>query len=77
VTNLDDPVESYHRFITRVIKEYESLAVIFNMITVDAEQSMSDQHYKIRELFKDGITRPWSDWNEEAVAEWLMLAGGE
>jgi len=38
---------------------------------------MSDQHYKIRELFKDGITRPWSDWNEEAVAEWLMVAGGE
>jgi len=77
VTNLDDPVESYHRFITRVIKEYESLAVIFNMITVDAEQSMSDQHYRIRELFKEGITRPWSDWNEEAVAEWLMVAGGE
>src|SRR6476646_1486178 len=50
VTNLDDPVESYHRFITRVIKEYESFAVVFNMSTVDAEQSMSDQHYKIREL---------------------------
>src|SRR5690349_20480138 len=34
VTNIEDPVESYHRFITRVIREYESLAVIFNFITL-------------------------------------------
>ena len=40
VTNIDDPAESYHRFITRVIREYESLAVIFNFITVDAEQTI-------------------------------------
>src|SRR6058998_501302 len=25
ITDLDDPVESYHRFVTRVIREYESL----------------------------------------------------
>lgn len=75
VTQLDDPVESYHRFISRVIREYESLALIFNMITVDAEQSMSDQHYRIRELFKEGIQRPWSDWNTDAVVEWLALDG--
>src|SRR4051812_4770284 len=36
VTDVADPVESYQRFITRVIREYESLALIFNMITVDA-----------------------------------------
>jgi dTMP kinase len=75
ITQLDDPVESYHRFITRVIREYESLAIIFNMITVDAEQSMSEQHYKIRELFRQGAGRPWSDWNAEAVVEWLSLNG--
>jgi dTMP kinase len=75
VTQLDDPVESYHRFISRVIREYEALAVVFNMITVDAEQSMSDQHYRIRELFKEGVARPWSDWNAEAVVEWLALDG--
>jgi dTMP kinase len=75
VTNLEDPVESYHRFITRVIKEYESLAIIFNMITVDAEQPMSDQHYQLRELFKQGAERPWSDWNADAVAEWITLNG--
>src|SRR5215467_9562071 len=38
VTNVDDPVESYQRFVTRVIREYEALAVIFNFITVDAER---------------------------------------
>src|SRR5438045_1986620 len=43
VTELDDPVESYYRFIRRVIKEYESLAIIFNMITIDAEQPIGDQ----------------------------------
>src|SRR5213593_4762722 len=50
VTEVDDPVESYQRFIGRVIKEYESLALIFNFVTVDAEQSISQQHYRIREL---------------------------
>src|ERR1700755_1293921 len=33
VTALEDPVESYKRFVTRVIREYESLALIFNFIT--------------------------------------------
>ena len=51
---MDDPVESYQRFIARVIREYESLALIFNMITVDAEQSIGEQHHQIRELFLEG-----------------------
>ena len=51
VTEVDDPVESYQRFIARVIREYESLALIFNFITVDAEQSIGEQHRQIRELF--------------------------
>ena len=74
VTDLDDPVESYHRFIARVIREYESLALIFNMITVDAEQSIGEQHHLIRRLFLEGRERPWSDWNADAVAEWLGQA---
>jgi dTMP kinase len=77
VTNLDDPVESYRRFVTRVIREYQSLALIFNMITVDAEQTMSDQHYRLRELFRQGESRPWSDWNLDAVAEWLSQGGAD
>jgi len=77
VTDVEDPVESYQRFITRVIREYESLAVIFNFVTVDAERSIGEQHRHIRELFRDGERRPWSDWNVDAVAEWLRIAEGE
>ena len=76
VTELDDPVESYYRFIRRVIKEYESLAVVFNMITIDAEQPIGDQHHRLRQLFLDGKGRPWSEWNVDAVTEWLALNGG-
>ena len=72
---VEDPVESYQRFIARVIREYESLALIFNMITVDAEQSIGDQHRQIRELFLEGRERAWSAWNTDAVAEWLALGG--
>src|SRR6266571_3800181 len=77
VTAVDDPVESYKRFVTRVIREYESLALIFNFITVDAEQPMSQQHYRLRELFQEGRGRPWSEWNADAVVEWLEINGGE
>src|SRR5437870_11279840 len=75
VTDVDDPAESYQRFIARVIREYESLALIFNFITVDAEQSIGDQHRRIRELFLEGQQRPWSAWNADAVAEWLAGRG--
>src|SRR5215813_15513731 len=75
VTDLEDPVESYYRFITRVIREYESLALIFNFITVDAEQSIGDQHRQIRCLFLEGQQRPWSNWNEDVVADWLARVG--
>src|ERR1700730_5257029 len=75
VTDVADPVESYQRFIARVIREYESLALIFNFITVDAERSIGDQHRQIRELFLAGRQRPWSTWNVDAVAEWLALQG--
>jgi len=44
VTQIDDPLVSYMRFISRVIREYEALAQIFQFVTVDAEQSIFDQH---------------------------------
>jgi dTMP kinase len=75
VTQVEDPTESYERFITRVIREYESLALIFNFITVDAEQPIGEQHHAIRKLFRECAERPWSDWNVEAVAEWLGAHG--
>jgi dTMP kinase len=75
VTDLDDPVESYGRFITRVIREYEALALVFKFITVDAERSIGEQHHQIRALFLEGRRQPWSDWNVDAFKEWLALAG--
>jgi dTMP kinase len=76
VTEIDDPTASYERFITRVIREYDSLSLIFNFITVDAEQSIGEQHHAIRKLFRDCEQRSWSDSNADAVAEWLMTRGG-
>ena len=76
VTAVEDPVESYHRVIQRVIKEYESLALIFNFITIDAERSIRDQHDELRRLFKEGGQRPWSDWNVDAYADWLSRRNG-
>ena len=74
VTQVDDPVESYLRFIRRVIREYESLSLIFNFVEVDAERSINDQHHQLRELFRESQQRTWSDWNTDAVAEWLSLS---
>jgi dTMP kinase len=74
VTKVDDPVESYQRFISRVIREYESLALIFNFVTVDAEKSINDQHHQLRDVFRQSERRPWSPWNVEAVAEWLAFS---
>ena len=75
VTDIEEPTASYERFITRVIREYESLSLIFRFITVDAEQSIHDQHREIRRLFREGEERPWSDWNLDAVVEWLAVRG--
>jgi dTMP kinase len=75
VTEVDDPVESYQRFISRVIREYESLALIFNFVTIDAERSIRDQHDELRRVFGEGAERPWSEWNIDAVAEWLARTG--
>ena len=36
-----------------VIREYESLALIFNFITLDAEQPIGEQHHAIRKLFRE------------------------
>ena len=76
VTLVADPAESYLRFITRIIREYESLALIFNFITVDAEQSIGEQHHSIRRLFRECEQRPWSEWNTDAFAEWLAARQG-
>jgi len=71
VTNIADPLESYHHFMSLVIREYNALATIFKFITVDAEQPIYDQHVRIRKLFGECRERPWPEENEEAVVEWV------
>jgi len=71
VTRVDDPAASFEQFVGRVIKEYESLALIFNFTTVDAEQPIGEQHHQIRRLFRDYEEQPWSERSAGAVAEWL------
>lgn len=73
VTHIDDPQESYKLFISRVIREYEALSAIFNFIKVDAERPIYDQHLVIRNLFQTLRERPWPEWNEEAIVEWLRM----
>jgi dTMP kinase len=72
VTDVSDPLESYRRFISRVIREYESLALIFQFATVDAELSIYEQHRFIRGLYAEGRRRPWTNRNEEALVDWLV-----
>ena len=71
VTEIADPFQSYTHFIGRVIQEYEALAKVFRFVTVDAEQSIFDQHRQIRGLFAEGARRPWQDWNQDVLVEWL------
>ena len=71
VTNIEDSMESYRHYIERVNQEYEALALIFKFLTVNAEQSIYEQHRSIRQLFRQGQRRPWAEWNVDAVLEWL------
>ena len=71
VTQIDDPVESYRQYIDRMNQEYKALSVIFNFVTVDAEQSIYEQHRTIRQLFREAQKKAWAEWNVDAVLEWL------
>lgn len=71
VTGSADALVSYRQFIGRVIREYDALALIFEFLTIDAEQPMYEQHRRIRDAFAGGRRRPWAKWNVEAVTEWI------
>ena len=71
VTEIADPVGSYKQFMTRVIREYEALALIFQFVTINGEQPIYEQHRHIRQLFQEGRRKPWGEWNIEAIADWL------
>ena len=71
VTGIADPQASYREFMDRIVKEYAALALIFEFVNIDAEKSIYDQHKQIRTLFQEGKRRPWTDFNGDAVADWL------
>ncbi len=71
VTSLEDPYESYRHYLARMRQEFRALASIFQMITVDAEQSIYEQHRCLRQAFRQSLRRPWAEWNIDAVLEWL------
>lgn len=71
VTNLDDPLESYKQYVQRMNQEYDALALIFKFVTINAEQSIYEQHRTLRQLFRESQRRPWAEWNVDAVVEWL------
>lgn len=75
VTGEGDAVTSYRQFIARVIREYDALALIFQFVTIDAEQPIYEQHRRIREFFQSARRRAWAEWNVEAVLEWLAERG--
>ena len=72
ITRMEDPVASHRQFVSRVIQEYQALAVIFEFVTVDAEKSIYEQHRLLRELFEQRRRRPWAEWNVEVMLDWLV-----
>jgi dTMP kinase len=73
VTRVGDATESYQRFITRVIEEYEALARAHAFVTIDAEQPIGEQHHTVRQLFREGEQKPWHAENVDAFVEWFRL----
>jgi dTMP kinase len=63
--------DPYRRFLSRIIREYEALALIFQFVTIDAEQPIHEQHHSLRRLFTFGQRRPWPDRNLVALVDWL------
>jgi hypothetical protein len=72
VTGIEDPLASYGRFIDRVVKEYNNLSVVFQFVTVDAGDAVYRQHTHVRQLVEQAAKRPWLEFSEEAVEEWLI-----
>ena len=71
ITGIEDPLASYSRFIERVVKEYNNLSVVFEFVTVDAGEAVYRQHTRVRECVERAAKRPWIEFSEDAVKEWL------
>jgi dTMP kinase len=71
ITGIEDPLTSYSRFIERVVTEYDNLAVVFTFVTVDAGEAVYRQHTRVRECVERAEKRPWMQFSEDAIKEWL------
>jgi dTMP kinase len=71
VTGIEDPLASYQRFIARVVKEYDNLAVVFQFVTLNAGEAVYRQHQQVRALVQKATRRPWTEFSSEAIEEWL------
>lgn len=71
ITGIEDPLASYARFIERVVKEYNNLSVVFQFATIDASEVVYRQHTRVREYVERAEKRPWAEFSEDAVKEWL------
>ena len=58
ITGLDDPYESYLRFGSRVVSEYDSLHRQLGFVIVNAERPIYEQHRFIRETYLQECARP-------------------
>jgi dTMP kinase len=57
ITGLDDPYESYLRFSSRVVSEYDSLHRQLGFVIVNAERPIYEQHRFIREIYLQECAR--------------------
>ena len=58
ITGLDDPYESYLRFGSRVVSEYDHLHRQVGFVVVNAERPIYEQHRFIREAYLQEFARP-------------------
>src|SRR5262249_45410561 len=63
ITGIADPFESYLRFASKVIEEYEKLNEEFAFITVDAHQPIHDQHRFIRHVYQTKLEATALTWS--------------
>ena len=45
--------------------------LVYSIISLATESFYTGVRDQLRQLFREGERQPWSDWNTDAVAEWL------
>jgi dTMP kinase len=55
VTGITDPYQSYLKFASKVLAQYEALHRQFGFVVIDAQQSIYEQHRVIRETYLERL----------------------